>query len=100
MVDRENYLLSLAIKGDLDAFEKLSEAYYKKVFNIAFKITADSNSANEMAQEVFVRVYRAVKSKGYAGPFQLCVYKTVKDVCLEGWVEQGESRMAVAGKTP
>src|SRR5512135_1955645 len=51
-------LVELCQKGDRGAFERLVEKYQKTVFNIALRITRNSDDAEDVAQTAFIRVYR------------------------------------------
>ena len=43
--------------GDAQAFEELVDAYKEKVFNYCLRVTGDYQLGEEIAQEVFLRVY-------------------------------------------
>ena len=44
--------------GDLDAFEGLVRRYQRRVFGLAYQYLRDPDEAQDLAQEVFVRLYR------------------------------------------
>src|SRR5512138_2951703 len=60
-------LVNLALKGDQKAFERLVDKYKKRVYYLAYRMTRDHDSADELAQESFVKAYQALGSfkKGY-----------------------------------
>jgi RNA polymerase sigma-70 factor (ECF subfamily) len=58
LVDQE--LVDLALRGDDRAFEKLVEKYKKRVYYLAYRMTRDHDSADELAQECFVKAYQAL----------------------------------------
>ena len=45
-------------KGEEEAFDDLVRKHRQRVFNIAFQILRNYEDANEVAQDVFVKVYR------------------------------------------
>lgn len=82
MVD-EQILLKKSQEGDIHAFEQLIESYQKRVFNIAYRIIGSYDDANELAQEVFIKVYRSlVKFKGQS-TFSTWIYSITKNVCYD-----------------
>lgn len=83
MIDDEKNLLTKAKNNDIDAFEKLIEAYQKKVFNIAFRILGNYDDANDAAQEVFIRVYRSLNSFKEQSTFSTWIYRITTNVCLD-----------------
>jgi RNA polymerase sigma-70 factor (ECF subfamily) len=60
-------LINKAVDGDPKAFEKLVEKYKKRVYYLAYRMTRDHDSADELAQESFVKAYQALGNfkRGY-----------------------------------
>ena len=46
--------------GDDGAFEQLVERYYDRVLSVIYHLMGPAANAEDLAQEVFLRVYRAV----------------------------------------
>ena len=55
-------LVEKAGRGDLRAFEELLVYYQDRVFSHCLRLTANSDDAQDLAQEVFIRAYRSIKS--------------------------------------
>lgn len=75
--------LMLKVKeGNLNAFEEIYRRYSKHVLNFAYRMLNDRNSAEEIMQEVFVKVY--LKSKKYKphAKFSTYLYRIVTNHCL------------------
>ena len=56
----EQQLILEAKAGSHRAFQSLVEHHMKKTYNIAFSFVGDHNSAEDIAQEVFVKVHSAL----------------------------------------
>lgn len=54
-------LIKQCQEGSLGAFDELVLKYQKKVFNLAYRLLNNYDEANDIAQEVFVRVFRSIK---------------------------------------
>jgi len=52
-------LLDLIAKGDEFAFSRLFELYRNRVYSIAFKITKSNVIAEEIVQDVFLKIWQA-----------------------------------------
>ena len=51
-------LVQMAVDGDELAFEEILERYKNLVYSVVFRMVADSEDANDIAQEVFIKVYK------------------------------------------
>lgn len=51
-------LLDLIRRGDRDAFSTLFTRYYETVYRFLLKVTGDPLEADDLAQEVFINLYR------------------------------------------
>ena len=53
-------LLERAKRGDAGAFEDLIHTHQAMVFSLAYRVTRDRNTAEELAQDVFFELYRSL----------------------------------------
>jgi RNA polymerase sigma-70 factor (ECF subfamily) len=60
----------------------LVERYGARVFNIALRITADTDAAKDCAQEAFIRAYRALHQYDPALPFGPWLYRITTNASL------------------
>jgi len=66
----EKELVRLSKEGNQEAFAALVKKYKTKVFNLAFSLTHNKETADDMAQETFIKAYfslSAFKSKSEFG---------------------------------
>ena len=71
-----------AQRGDRAAFGTLVKAYQKKAYMIAYGFVGNREEALDMAQEAFVRAYRAMDRFDTQMPFYPWFYRIVKNTCL------------------
>ncbi len=83
MKTKENVLIEISKKGDISAFEELIETYQNKVFNIAYSMLNNYEDANDVAQEVFIRVYKSIKNFKGESSFSTWLYRITTNVCLD-----------------
>jgi len=68
--------------GDEEAFRILFVRHKKKVINFCYRFCSDRSVAEDLAQEVFLRIYRAApKYKPTAG-FRTWLFTIATNVCL------------------
>jgi RNA polymerase sigma-70 factor (ECF subfamily) len=44
--------------GDGAAWEEIVQTYTRRIYNLAFRFTSRADTAEDLTQEVFIRVYR------------------------------------------
>ncbi len=68
--------------GDPDAFRQLFDRHKNGVILFCYRFCGDERVAEELAQETFIRVYRAA-TRYYAGArFRTWLFKIATNVCL------------------
>ncbi len=58
--EQEERLVQLLKKRDEAAFRKLLHHYQHRVYNIAFRMLGNTHEAEDLAQEVFITVFRSI----------------------------------------
>lgn len=76
-------------KGDRDAFESLVMKHQKSVINAAFRYTGNPSVAEDLAQEVFLRVYRAAAHYEPEAKFTTWLFTIVRNICSNYRTREG-----------
>ena len=59
--DEESLIIHRVLMGEKEAFAEIVRAYQQMVFNLAFRYLGNYEEAEELTQEVFIRVFRFLK---------------------------------------
>ena len=51
-------LVQIIVTGQPEVFAELYERYYSRVYRLAYGMTGSHDSAEDLAQEVFIRAYQ------------------------------------------
>jgi len=86
-------LVTAAKNGDLNAFEALVRRHTRAVYAHALRFFGDSATAEDVTQEVFVKVYRSVASFDERSRFSTWLYRVTRNACLDE-VRAGKRRPA------
>lgn len=62
MIDGEGHLIERAQGGDREAFSMLARRFERRVFSLALFYTRNQPDAEDLAQEVWLKVYRHLQS--------------------------------------
>ena len=93
MSNNEQLLLDRSKSGDVAAFEKLIEAYQKKIFNLAFRIVGNYDDASDLTQEAFIRIFKSIANFKEQSSFSTWVYRITTNVCLDEIRKKKNRRM-------
>lgn len=70
-------------QGDRDAFRMLFEAYKDKVYSIAIYTTGDSSIADDVTQQIFLKLFTAIKQFRGDAEFTTWLYRLVVNACVD-----------------
>jgi RNA polymerase sigma-70 factor (ECF subfamily) len=88
--DPDVQLMLKAGAGDLHSFEMLVIKYQKSVLNAAYRYTGNPSVAEELAQDVFVRVFRAAPTYKPEARFSTWLFTIVRNVCSNYRTREGK----------
>ena len=80
--ESDQALVDRAKAGDTAAFSELVRRRERVVYNLAYRFMRDATSAEDMAQEAFLKAFRLLK--GFRGDcsFSTWLYRVTSSVCL------------------
>lgn len=79
----ETQLLELAKAGDLTSFEELVSLYEKKVYNYCYRMTNNKEDAEDLTQEVFIKVYKSLGLFKGNSQFSTWIYRIAHNICID-----------------
>jgi RNA polymerase sigma-70 factor (ECF subfamily) len=85
-------LMMKAKSGDDAAFSELMKRHYKGVLNYTYRFTNNRENSEDLAQEVFLRVYRSVKRYRPEAKFSTWLYKIATNVCITAVKARGREQ--------
>jgi RNA polymerase sigma-70 factor (ECF subfamily) len=79
----DDELVTLAQKGEREAFEALVERYKQKAYRIAFNFTRDREEARDLSQEAFLRAFTHIKNFDLRAGFYTWFYRILVNLCVD-----------------
>jgi len=74
-----------ASKGDMKAFEDIYKATSGFVYSIAFRIVSSRADAEDITQEVFLKIYNNLKSFKFRSSFKTWVYRIAANAAINSY---------------
>ena len=81
--EQEAAVIQAVLDGDVNAYEALVKEYEKNVYNLALRMTGNSEDAADMAQEAFIKAYNSLTAFRGDSKFSVWLYRIVSNVCLD-----------------
>lgn len=79
----EKELVSRAKQGDKRAFEEIVGLYEKKVFSTIYYMVKDENDVEDIAQEVFIKIYKNLNNFKEKSSLYTWIYRITINVCID-----------------
>src|ERR1700719_4729262 len=80
---QEGALVRRAQSGDETAFRELVEKYQSKVFSIIHGIVRQKNDVEDIAQQVFAKIYFSIKNFDFRSSPITWIYKITVNECFD-----------------
>lgn len=78
--DRDD--LAACRRGEREAFDRLVQRYQRDVYRLCYRYVNNHHDANDMAQEVFLKAYRAIERFRGDSAFSTWLYRIAVNTCL------------------
>src|SRR6266436_2092283 len=80
--DPDAALMLRVRQGDRDAFEALVEKYKQPVMNLVYRTLPDATEAEDLAQHVFLQVYKSAHRYEISAKFSTWLFTIARNLCL------------------
>lgn len=82
MEDEDAELMLQFKEGDDSVFKKIFEKYKRPLLNVIYRFIGTRSEAEDIAQEVFLKVYNARHSYEATAKFSTYIYKIARNLCF------------------
>ncbi len=80
--DPDTELMLRVKRGDREAFEALVEKYKRPVVNLIYRTLPDATEAEDLAQHVFLQVYKSADRYKVSAKFSTWIFTIARNLCL------------------
>jgi RNA polymerase sigma-70 factor (ECF subfamily) len=80
----EEKIVERCLQGDDAAWEAVVNSYAKRIYNLSYRYTYRRDEAEDLTQDIFIRVYQNLKSfRSESGSFQSWIMKIGRNLIID-----------------
>ena len=81
--DSIDAIIQRCLAGDQPAWEQIVRQHWRKVFNIAYKFTGKHDEAEDLTQDVFVKIFKSLDTFDRRANFQTWLVSVSRNLCID-----------------
>ncbi len=87
-------LVRRCITGDAAAWEEIVQRYHRRIYNICYRFAGSPDDAQDLTQEVFIKMYRTLNSYDVGrGAFMTWVTTVTRNLLVDHFRKTKQERM-------
>ncbi len=83
VTEETDALIAACLKGDQQAWEVIVQRHRRRVFNVAYQFVGRHEEAEDLTQEIFLKVFKALKSFDRRANFNTWVVSVSRNLCID-----------------
>jgi len=76
-------LIQRCLAGDQDAWADIVRQYRRRVYSVAYKFTGNHEEAEDLTQDIFIKVFRALHTFDRRANFQTWLISVSRNMCID-----------------
>src|SRR5438034_6571283 len=76
-------LIEQCLSGDQNAWEEIVRTHWRKVFNIAYKFVGRHDEAEDLTQDVFLKLFKSLKTFDRRANFSTWLISISRNLCID-----------------
>ena len=76
-------LIQRCLRGDQAAWERIVRLHWRKVFNVAYKFVGKHDEAEDLTQDIFLKIFKALRTFDRRANFQTWIVSISRNLCID-----------------
>src|SRR5437867_2400379 len=76
-------LIQRCLNGDQAAWELIVRQYWRKVFNVAYKFVGKHDQAEDLTQDIFLKIFKSLETFDRRANFQTWLISISRNLCID-----------------
>jgi len=89
-------LIEQCLGGDQVAWEAIVKQNWRKVFNVAYKFVGRHDEAEDLTQDIFLKIFKALKTFDRRANFQTWIVSISRNLCIDHYRSVRKERQTIA----
>ena len=89
-------LIERCLAGDQIAWNQIVQQHWRKVFNLAYKFVGRHDEAEDLAQDIFLKIFRALATFDRRANFQTWLISISRNLCIDHYRSVRKERETMA----
>jgi RNA polymerase sigma-70 factor, ECF subfamily len=89
-------LIQQCLAGDQAAWETIVRQNWRKVFNVAYKFVGRHDEAEDLTQDIFLKIFKALNTFDRRANFQTWIVSISRNLCIDHYRSVRKERQTVA----
>jgi RNA polymerase sigma-70 factor (ECF subfamily) len=89
-------IIERCLSGDQSAWDEIVRRHWRLVFNVAYKFVGSHELAEDLAQDVFIRLFRSLDTFDRRANFQTWLVSVSRNLCIDHYRSVRKERESMA----
>jgi RNA polymerase sigma-70 factor (ECF subfamily) len=89
-------LIEQCLSGDQAAWELIVRQNWRKVFNVAYKFVGRHDEAEDLTQDIFLKIFKALGTFDRRANFQTWIISISRNLCIDHYRSVRKERQTIA----
>jgi RNA polymerase sigma-70 factor (ECF subfamily) len=81
--DAVESLIQRCLQGDQHAWDIIVRQYWRKVFNVAYKFVGKHDEAEDLTQDIFLKIFKSLDTFDRRANFQTWLISVSRNLCID-----------------
>src|SRR5437762_11679840 len=84
-----------AAEGDQSAWDTIVRTYWRKVFNVAYRFVGTYDEAEDLTQDIFLKVFKSLGTFDRRANFQTWLISVSRNLCIDHYRSVRQERQTI-----
>ena len=88
-------LIERCLRGDQVAWEQIVRQHWRKVFNVAYKFVGSHEQAEDLTQDIFLKIFKSLDTFDRRANFQTWLISVSRNLCIDHYRSVRKERQTI-----